>query len=121
LVLSPRFAQNLASALLDHNEVTLSFFVHVGLQHSANWLSAFVQGVFGAGKTYTTATLVFLTQLMLGHKKPFGSHATTSHWKKQLNAFTAGLIHAAIPLSSRFSVFAPNATLVPPTCEVQGT
>ena len=74
LALSPRFARDLAAALLDHNEVTLSFFAHFGLHYSANRLAAFVQGVFGAGKTFTTAMFVFLTQIMLGHKTLWVSH-----------------------------------------------
>ena len=36
--------------------------------------AAFIQGVFGAGKTYTTAMHVFLTSVMLEHRTLWVSH-----------------------------------------------
>ena len=63
-----------AKALHDKQKITLAFLTHVELHLHFGRKACFVQGLFGAGKTFTTAMLAFITGAVLGQRMLWVSH-----------------------------------------------
>jgi hypothetical protein len=60
--------------MLDKYEVVLSFMTHIGLHADGGRQAALIQGLVGAGKTFTAAMFCFLTTVFLGQKTMWVSH-----------------------------------------------
>jgi hypothetical protein len=73
-LISPRFANDFAKAMCDKQKVTLAFITHVELHLHYGRKACFVQGLFGAGKTFTTAMLAFLSGTILAQRMLWTSH-----------------------------------------------
>ena len=70
----PAFANDFGKALHDKQKVTLAFLTHVELHLRFGRKVCFAQGLFGAGKTFTTAMLAFITGAILGQRMLWVSH-----------------------------------------------
>jgi len=73
-LISPCFANDFAKAMFDKQKVTLAFLSHVELHLHYGRKACFVQGLFGAGKTFTTAMLAFLSGTILSQRMLWTSH-----------------------------------------------
>ena len=73
-IFSPTFANDFAKAMMDRFQISSAFMLHVYM-HKANGRKAcLVQGLFGAGKTFTAAMYAFLTSTFLNQKTLWVSH-----------------------------------------------
>jgi hypothetical protein len=72
--LSPIFANDFCVALLDSTETTATFFAHLEMHKSGGRKTCFVQGLFGAGKTFSTAMYAFLIATFTKQKMLWVSH-----------------------------------------------
>jgi hypothetical protein len=70
----PAFVNDFAKALHDKQKITLAFLTHVELHLHFGRKACFVQGLFGAGETFTTAMLAFITGAVLGQRMLWVSH-----------------------------------------------
>jgi hypothetical protein len=73
-LLSLSFANDFAIALLDSKETTSTFFAHLEMHKSGGRKACFIQGLFGAGKTFSTAMYAFLIAIFTKQKLLWVSH-----------------------------------------------